>query len=88
MSARCISCSFFSVVYHWNDYGWPLVMTTTDAVRASPCPSGWPMLREEGTGARWHIIMAGSMFVVAPVLVVFVAAQRHIIRAFTFAALK
>jgi ABC-type glycerol-3-phosphate transport system permease component len=32
--------------------------------------------------------MAGSMFVVAPVLAVFAVAQRHIIRAFSFAALK
>jgi len=49
---------------------------------------GVAMLREEGTGARWHIIMAGSMFVVAPVLLVFAVAQRHIIRAFTFTSLK
>lgn len=81
-----IAFSLFSVVYHWNDFFWPLVMTTNDAVRTLPI--GVAMLREEGTGARWHIIMAGSMFVVAPVLVVFVVAQRHIIRAFTFATLK
>ena len=81
-----IAFSLFSVVYHWNDFFWPLVMTTNDTVRTLPV--GVAMLREEGTGARWHIIMAGSMFVVAPVLAVFVVAQRHIIRAFTFASLK
>ena len=42
------------------------------------------MLREEGTEARWHIIMSGIMFVVTPLLVV----QRHIIRAFTFTSLR
>ena len=78
--------SLFSVVYHWNDFFWPLVMTTTDAVRTLPV--GVAMLREEGTGARWHIIMAGSMFVVAPVLAVFAVAQRQIVRAFTFTSLK
>ena len=81
-----VAFSLFSVVYHWNDFFWPLVMTTNDAVRTLPV--GVAMLREEGTGARWHIIMAGSMFVVAPVLVVFAVAQRHIIRAFTFTSLK
>jgi sn-glycerol 3-phosphate transport system permease protein len=81
-----IAFSLFSVVYHWNDFFWPLVMTTTDAVRTLPV--GVAMLREEGTGARWHIIMAGSMLVVAPVLLVFAIAQRHIIRAFTFTSLK
>jgi sn-glycerol 3-phosphate transport system permease protein len=81
-----VAFSLFSAVYHWNDFFWPLVMTTNDAVRTLPI--GVAMLREEGTGARWHIIMAGSMFVVAPVLVVFAVAQRHIIRAFTFSTLK
>lgn len=81
-----VAFSLFSVVYHWNDFFWPLVMTTNDAVRTLPI--GVAMLREEGTGARWHIIMAGSMFVVVPVLAVFAVAQRHIIRAFTFTSLK
>ncbi len=61
-------------------------MTTTEHVRTLPV--GVAMLREEGTGARWHIIMAGSMFVIAPALLVFAVAQRQIIRAFTFASLK
>jgi sn-glycerol 3-phosphate transport system permease protein len=81
-----VAFSLFSVVYHWNDFFWPLVMTTTDAVRTLPV--GVAMLKEDGTGARWHIIMAGSMFVVAPILLVFALAQRQIIRAFTFASLK
>jgi sn-glycerol 3-phosphate transport system permease protein len=81
-----VAFALFSVVYHWNDFFWPLVMTTNEAVRTLPI--GVAMLREEGTGARWHIIMAGSMFVVAPVLVVFAVAQRQIIRAFTFTSLK
>jgi sn-glycerol 3-phosphate transport system permease protein len=81
-----VAFSLFSVVYHWNDFFWPLVMTTNEAVRTLPI--GVAMLREEGTGARWHIIMAGSMFVVAPVLLVFAVAQRHIIRAFQFTSLK
>ncbi len=31
-----VAFSLFSVVYHWNDFFWPLVMTTTDAVRTLP----------------------------------------------------
>lgn len=81
-----VAFSLFSVVYHWNDFFWPLVMTTNEAVRTLPI--GVAMLREEGTGDKWHVIMAGSIFVVAPVLLVFVIAQRHIIRAFTFTSLK
>jgi len=81
-----VAFSILSVVYHWNDFFWPLVMTTTDAVRTLPV--GVAMLREEGTGARWHIIMAGSMLVVAPVLLVFAFVQRYMIRAFALTSLK
>ena len=81
-----IAFSLFSVVYHWNDYFCPLVMTTNEAVRTLPL--GVALLREEGTGARWHIIMAGNMFVVVPMILTFLVAQRHIIRAFTFASPK
>src|ERR1051325_210639 len=59
-----VAFSLFSIVYHWNDFFWPLVMTTNDAVRTLPI--GVAMLREEGTGDRWAIIMPGMLFVVAP----------------------
>ncbi len=81
-----IAFALFRVVRHWNDYLWPPVMTTTETVRTLPL--GVALLREEGTGSRWHIIMAGNMFVVVPMIVTFLLAQRHIIRAFTFSSLK
>jgi sn-glycerol 3-phosphate transport system permease protein len=71
----------FSFVYHWNDYFWPLVMTTDDAVRTLPL--GVALLREQGTGVRWHIVMAANVILSAPVLAVFALAQRHLLRAVT-----
>ena len=76
-----VSFFLFSFVYHWNDYFWPLVMTTDDAVRTLPL--GIALLREQGTGVRWHIVMAGNVILSLPVLAVFAAAQRHILRAVT-----
>jgi sn-glycerol 3-phosphate transport system permease protein len=69
----------FSFVYHWNDYFWPLVMTTDDSVRTVPV--GIALLREQGTGVRWHVVMAGNVVLSLPALAVFVVAQRHILRA-------
>lgn len=69
----------FSFVYHWNDYFWPLVMTTDDRVRTLPL--GIALLREQGTGVRWHIVMAGNVLLSAPALAVFILAQRHLLRA-------
>ena len=69
----------FSFVYHWNDYFWPLVMTTDDAVRTLPL--GIALLREQGTGVRWHIVMAGNVLLSLPALLVFALTQKYLLRA-------
>jgi sn-glycerol 3-phosphate transport system permease protein len=68
-----------SFVFHYNDYFWPLVMTTDDAVRTLPL--GVALLREQGTGVRWHIVMAGNVVLSIPVLALFAVAQKHLVRA-------
>lgn len=75
------SLFLFSFVFHYNDYFWPLVMTTDDDVRTLPLAVA--LLREQGTGVRWHIVMAGNVILSLPVLAVFAAAQRQILRAVT-----
>jgi sn-glycerol 3-phosphate transport system permease protein len=54
-------------------------MTTDDQVRTLPL--GIALLREQGTGVRWHIVMAGNVLLSAPALAVFAVAQRHLLRA-------
>ncbi|KYG01174.1 carbohydrate ABC transporter permease [Sorangium sp. So ce296] len=71
----------FSFVFHYNDYFWPLVMTTDDRVRTLPLAIA--LLREQGTGVRWHLVMAGNVILSLPVLLVFAAAQRQLLRAVT-----
>jgi sn-glycerol 3-phosphate transport system permease protein len=73
------SLFLFSFVFHWNDYFWPLVMTTDDAVRTLPL--GIALLREQGTGVRWHIVMAGNVLLSAPALAVFALTQKYLLRA-------
>ncbi len=75
------SLFLFSFVYHYNDYFWPLVMTTDDRVRTLPLAMA--LLREQGTGVRWHVVMAGNVLLSLPVLALFAVAQRHILRAVT-----
>lgn len=67
-----------SFVFHYNDYFWPLVMTTDDSVRTMPLAVA--LVREQGTGIRWHVVMAANVLLSAPVLLLFAAAQRHLVR--------
>jgi sn-glycerol 3-phosphate transport system permease protein len=73
-----VSLLLVSFVFHYNDYFWPLVMTTGDRVRTLPL--GVALLREQGTGVRWHIVMAGNVVLSVPVLALFAFVQKHLVR--------
>jgi sn-glycerol 3-phosphate transport system permease protein len=79
------SLFLFSFVFHYNDYFWPLIMTTDDKVRTLPLAIA--LLREQGTGVRWHVVMAGNVLLSIPVLALFAATQRQILRAVSARAL-
>lgn len=68
----------------WNDYFWPLVLTTTDAVRTLPLGVASLRLLESGISIPYHVVMAGNLMLILPILVVFIAAQKRIIKAFTY----
>ncbi|KHF38590.1 carbohydrate ABC transporter permease [Halalkalibacter okhensis] len=81
-----ITFALFSFITHWNDYFWPLVMTTSDAARTLPI--GITKIRQVEGGIAWNILMAGNMILVLPILIAFFFAQRQIIRAFVYTGVK
>ncbi|SDE56399.1 sn-glycerol 3-phosphate transport system permease protein [Paenibacillus sp. UNCCL117] len=78
--------ALFSFVSHWNDYFWPLVMTDSAAVR--PLTMGIAMLRETEGISNWHIIMAGNVVLVLPILLVYLFASKQIVKAFVYSGIK
>ncbi len=78
--------ALFSFVSHWNDYFWPLVMTDSNEVR--PLTIGISMLRETEGISNWHIIMAGNVVLVIPILLVYLFCSRQIVKAFTYSGIK
>ncbi|RXZ79235.1 carbohydrate ABC transporter permease [Paenibacillaceae bacterium] len=81
-----ITFALFSFIAHWNDYFWPLVMTTNETARTLPL--GIAKIREVEGVATWNILMAGNLILVAPILVVFFLSQRQIIKAFVYNGVK
>ncbi|MEK8128862.1 carbohydrate ABC transporter permease [Paenibacillus filicis] len=69
----------------WNSYFFPLAWTTTDAVRTLPL--GVKKL-QDAEGLNPHIVMAGNMMLILPILIMFSLARKHIIRAFTYSGVK
>jgi sn-glycerol 3-phosphate transport system permease protein len=67
-------------VYGWNEYLWPLLITTTGEMRTAVVglealvPRGGSQLPE------WHIIMAAAMMVLLPPVAVIVLMQRWFVK--------
>lgn len=78
--------ALFSFVSHWNDYFWPLVMTDSTEVR--PLTLGIAMLRQTEGISNWHIIMAGNVVLVIPILIVYLFCARYIVNAFAYSGIK
>ncbi len=64
--------------WQWNEYFWPLIMTNSMSMRTLPV--GLVFLRaQENLWGNWHVLMAGSLLVLAPILVLFFIAQKQFV---------
>jgi sn-glycerol 3-phosphate transport system permease protein len=81
-----VTFALISLVSKWNDYLWPLVITTTTEMRTLPV--GITYLFDNEGNNQWGVIMAATVFVVLPLVVVYLWAQRYIIEGLTAGATK
>ncbi|HEV2127630.1 MAG TPA: carbohydrate ABC transporter permease [Thermomicrobiales bacterium] len=81
-----VTFALISLVAKWNDYLWPLVITQTQNMRVLTIGISY-LFDAEGNN-EWGIIMAATFFVVFPLLIVFLFAQRFIIEGLTAGATK
>lgn len=77
-----VTLALLTFISTWNDYFWPLVLTTSDAVRTLPV--GIASLRNVESGMYYNTLMAGNVMLILPIMLVFLYAQKQIIKAFTY----
>lgn len=78
--------SLISVATHWNDYLWPLIITDSDRVRTLTIGLG--MFVQHESGADWGMLMAATLFIALPIIVLFLVLQRTFIESFMTSGLK
>lgn len=81
-----ITIALLNFIGTWNDYFWPLVMTSNDDVRTLPL--GVSMLKSTLDGVHWNTVMAGNVILILPIVIIYIFAQREIIKAFTYSGIK
>ena len=81
-----ITIALFTFISEWNDYFWPLVMTSNDDIRTLPL--GVSMLKSTLDGIHWNTVMAGNVILILPIVIIYLFAQKEIIKAFTYSGIK
>jgi multiple sugar transport system permease protein len=72
-------------MFNWNAYLWPLIVLTEQRVRTLPIILTWFQTQHAD---QLNMTMAASVMVVLPVLAVFVATQRWIVRGITLTGFR
>lgn len=73
--------------WRWNDYFWPLIMTNSDVMRTLPIGVVAMRAGPEG-GTNWHYMMAATVLVLLPLLVLFMFTQRYFVEGISRTGLK
>jgi len=81
-----VTVGLLAFVGRWNDFLWPLVVTNTVEMRTLPVGITY-LYQVEGV-QNWGPIFAGTLFVMVPVLLLYIVAQRWIISGISSGAVK
>jgi multiple sugar transport system permease protein len=75
----------FSFMSSWNSFLWPLVIVNSQKLMTLPL--GLANLHGQYT-TQWNLVMAGTTVSVVPILLIYLLAQKHIVRGFVFSGIK
>lgn len=82
-----IAFSIVSVTAHWNEFLWPLMVINSPENR--PLTVGLASFTRGQEGAQaWGVIAAGTLFVIAPLGIGFLAFQRRFVNSFVSSGIK
>jgi sn-glycerol 3-phosphate transport system permease protein len=75
-----------SVSYHWNNFLWPLIVTSS--VTSRPVTVGLQVFSSGDQGIDWSVITAATVMTSAPLLVAFLLFQRQFVQSFMRAGIR
>ena len=75
-----------SVSYHWNNFLWPLIVTSS--VTSRPVTVGLQVFSSGDQGVDWSVITAATVMTSAPLLLAFLLFQRQFVQSFMRAGIR
>ena len=80
LRAPLATLALLTFMFHWNAYLWPLIVLTEQDKRTLPIILTWYSNQHS---SQANLVMAASVLIVIPVLIVFALAQKWIVRGLT-----
>jgi sn-glycerol 3-phosphate transport system permease protein len=82
-----VAFAIVSVTAHWNEFLWPLMATSSPSTQVLTVGLASFTSGAEA-GSEWGVVAAGTSFVAAPLLAIFVVFQRQFVSSFTLSGIK
>ena len=76
----------FSITAHWNDLYWPLIVVTSPEL--APPPLGMMYFSDTDLGSSFGALMAAATLLTAPLVILFLCAQRQFVQGVTKTGVK
>lgn len=76
--------AIFTFLGNWNSFLWPLVITNSLEMRTLPV--GLSAFQSQ-YNVQWHLLMAGAVIALIPVLVIYMFAQKWFVRGITLSGM-
>jgi len=75
----------FTFMNSWNDFLWPLVVTSRVSMRTIPVGLAYFQTQ---VGTDWHYMMAGATMATVPILIIFSLAQKYFVQGIALTGIK
>jgi multiple sugar transport system permease protein len=72
--------AIFTFLGQWNNFLWPLIVTNSEHMRTLPV--GLAAFQGQYR-VEWHLLMAGSVIALVPILVIYIIGQKWFVRGIT-----
>ncbi|MBS1695032.1 MAG: carbohydrate ABC transporter permease [Actinobacteria bacterium] len=80
-----VTLGLITVVSQWNNFLWPLVITSGDTWRVLTVATAGLQSRYD---AQWTTVMAATTVAIVPLIALFIVFSRHIVRSIVITGLK
>lgn len=87
IKSRIVAFSITSLVYQWNSYFWPMVITESVNKRTLAVGLAYFGLQAE-SASEWGLTMTAALLVILPLLVVLVFFQKQLVDSFVTSGIK